>query len=457
MYEFKVYISKFTQQYNTNKSPKKKYFFLKNDFLFFSAKSNKGFSFYNLIYKMSISSREHKRIKIQTFHEAGLSNKEIEQRTGSDSRTVRLWIQRLKEGKGYKTKVRGEYKIKITKEIGEYILDEMLDKPMKYLRDMTIKLEKKYELKVSTETIRRFLIKSGAKSKLPFYKPKLSEKHKQKRLSFAKKNNRAIETNPPIQKDKPLTVINKRRLPWYPEDYSDDSETDDEYWESPEVVSLFGSHERTPKGYDWLRIIFSDESTFQLYPKNNPRSDRVWTKNKIVPPTRTIKYPGGKKGKNNVKIWAAFSAYGKFEPQEYDQLKSADYCGILKRFKRELKTKIKKGIFPKKKYILQQDGASVHCSEETTDFLEKEKIDFISSGAKGEWPACSPDLNPIENLWAILKKRVRRRQPQTREELLYYIKSEWKKIPKNVLENLVYSMPKRLEMVRKNGGDWTPY
>jgi len=50
-----------------------------------------------------------------------------------------------------------------------------------------------------------------------------------------------------------------------------------------------------------------------------------------------------------------------------------------------------------------------------------------------DWPANSPDLNPIENLWNIVKRNVEKRMPQNQKYLTGFMKEEWDAIPKNVL------------------------
>ena len=61
-----------------------------------------------------------------------------------------------------------------------------------------------------------------------------------------------------------------------------------------------------------------------------------------------------------------------------------------------------------------------------------------------EWPACSPDLNPIENLWGILKRKVAKRNPESFENLKQIVISEWNDIPLSTLQNLISDMPIRL-------------
>jgi hypothetical protein len=69
-----------------------------------------------------------------------------------------------------------------------------------------------------------------------------------------------------------------------------------------------------------------------------------------------------------------------------------------------------------------------------------------------DWPSNSPDLNPIENLWAIVKRNVEQRKPKNLGELECFLGEEWGKIPDSLLINLVNSMSQRCkEVIEKNG------
>ena len=70
-------------------------------------------------------------------------------------------------------------------------------------------------------------------------------------------------------------------------------------------------------------------------------------------------------------------------------------------------------------FLFIDDSAPCHRSKAVKEWIHENKISQIS------WPGNSPDLNPIENLWAILKHRVRRKPNTTKQQLLENIKNFW--------------------------------
>lgn len=74
-------------------------------------------------------------------------------------------------------------------------------------------------------------------------------------------------------------------------------------------------------------------------------------------------------------------------------------------------------------WTYQQDNAPIHSAKRTKEFFASKNIPVL------KWPAVSPDLNPMENLWSILSKQVYKggRQFDTLLQLKKAIQEEWAK------------------------------
>ncbi|GFV75752.1 transposable element Tcb2 transposase [Trichonephila clavipes] len=98
-------------------------------------------------------------------------------------------------------------------------------------------------------------------------------------------------------------------------------------------------------------------------------------------------------------------------------------------------------------FILMDDNCTPHRANLVEDFVFEEGI------VRMEWPACSPDINPIEKVWGSLGRRVAWRQPppQTLQELERALLEEWDRIPQLVINSLIDSMPQRNEKVSNHG------
>lgn len=131
-------------------------------------------------------------------------------------------------------------------------------------------------------------------------------------------------------------------------------------------------------------------------------------------------------------------------------MKKEDYIRVLEN---NLPDFVDKSAYPEDEVIFQQDGDPKHTAKIVKQWLASQKFKTM------QWAAQSPDLNPIENLWALLKKRLARYEnaPQNLNELWFRVKSEWANIPTEHIDKLVESMPKCVKCVIKVKGLWRKY
>ncbi|GFW90557.1 transposable element Tcb1 transposase [Trichonephila clavipes] len=104
-------------------------------------------------------------------------------------------------------------------------------------------------------------------------------------------------------------------------------------------------------------------------------------------------------------------------------------------------------------FLFLDDNARPHHANIVDECLQSEDI------TRMDWPAHSPDLNPIEHVWDMLGRRIAARQlpptclPKVRRALLH----EWCNIPQYQIDNLILSMPGRCNACIASSGRHTPY
>lgn len=193
----------------------------------------------------------------------------------------------------------------------------------------------------------------------------------------------------------------------------------------------------------WKQVLWSDESPFYLSFKGRRR---VWRghNERYSPETTTATVKHDKK----INIWGCFTfagvgrihlVSGNMDADQYKQILSRQMIPSSE------------ALFGGEEWTFQHDNDPKHTATIVKTYLDRKNIHVLS------WPAQSPDLNPIENLWSILDQRSKERRPSTTQELFEILKHEWNALPSDVLQRLVESMPRRCQAVIENKGFATKY
>lgn len=327
----------------------------------------------------------HKRYEIVFLHEhpkvENLSFSKIAAYIGCSKSTVIYWVQRWQISKDLTEEPKSGRKRSTTAK-----QDERIVKMAKTEHNITsTKIQGIMEKKgvdISARTIRRRLHESGGKYTNEISKPLLSENHRKKRLEWAKLH----------------------------------------------------------QNFDWNRVIFTDESTFQIFPPKK----KVWQFGKRKKICRTVKHSA------KVHVWGCFSALG---------------FGKLVCFRRNLNGEFmckvyEQGLLPSSSeffgagnldWFLQEDNDPKHRSKIAQNWKAKEGISVLP------WPSMSPDQNPIENVWQIMKLNIAKKKIRSIRGLLVCLSTEWNRLSPELATKLVDSMQRRVTALLESQGDYTMY
>jgi len=189
--------------------------------------------------------------------------------------------------------------------------------------------------------------------------------------------------------------------------------------------------------FDWKNVWFSDESYIEVNQSTTP----VWHKKGQRPTVPKPKFAA------KIMCWGAVSMHFKSKLAVVQgSMTSQRYIETLQGYLLDEKDEsfVRRMVF-------QQDGASCHTSKATQTFLSSTGLTVLP------WPANSPDLNPIENVWAVLKQSVEKRVVKTKDELIRVVQEEWDSLSMEFVRNTIKSMKKRLTQVIENRGTKCDY
>lgn len=199
---------------------------------------------------------------------------------------------------------------------------------------------------------------------------------------------------------------------------------------------------------DWKKVIWSDETKI-----NRLGSDgRKWVWKKAGEGLSDRLVEGTKKfGGGSLMMWGCMMWDGVGYACKIDGRMDADlYVKILEE---DLQASLEHYDKMAEDIIFQQDNDPKHTSKKAKAWFNDHEYQVLS------WPAQSPDLNPIEHLWHHLKRKLAEYQepPKGILELWERVEGEWNKIGPEVCQNLIESMPRRVEAVVKANGGYTKY
>ncbi|KAE8217635.1 hypothetical protein CF326_g9381 [Tilletia indica] len=207
---------------------------------------------------------------------------------------------------------------------------------------------------------------------------------------------------------------------------------------------------------DWKDVIFCDEATIKT---NGAVRRWIWRKRgeELIPDCMGPRFKAADK---SVHVWAAVWGDGHSELVRLDTSESTSARGgfnsqlyadqILKGALWTIKTTME---FEGRTPFLVHDGSPVHTGGPAAAVIDEEEYKVL------DHPPNSPDLNVIENAWAVLKNELAMlsRRPTNPDALFEAAAQIWENISGEFVQALIDSMPRRLEAVRTAKGGATKY
>ena len=199
---------------------------------------------------------------------------------------------------------------------------------------------------------------------------------------------------------------------------------------------------------DWRRVVWSDESKFMIFGSDG--REWCWKDPNISLQPQHVK-PTVKFGGGSVMVWGCMGAFGvgrgckidgRMDGELYREILKDEFMGTL--------SDCNLGV---NEVVFQQDNDPKHTAIKTYEWFKNNKVKIL------DWPAQSPDLNPIEHLWNEMDRRLRQLPGNitSKDDLWDKIQLVWDEIDIASCLKLIDTMPQRIKDVLKAGGGYTKW
>lgn len=201
--------------------------------------------------------------------------------------------------------------------------------------------------------------------------------------------------------------------------------------------------------HDWSKVMFSDESVISRvgsFGRQYYYSNEEHKRKKPHQIRRTPQAGGGK-----MMVWDCITYQRQGDLRRIEErLNSELYVDILNDY---VLASFDFGGMDPANSIFQQDNSRVHTAKLVQRWFDEQEFTVL------KWPANSPDLTIIENVWSYLKYHLNlfQEDPKDMEELWKRVEDIWSNIPEDYLHKLYESMPRRIEALLKSKGGPTNY
>jgi len=196
----------------------------------------------------------------------------------------------------------------------------------------------------------------------------------------------------------------------------------------------------------WCKVVFADVKTF----RGKGRSGQVWVRRPVGEASNPAYSVAHKPHPVSVPAWGCFSAAGPGYMAMFEG--SLEAAGLRDIFRDYLLPTVKEQFEEGADWwLLHDNDPGRHKSQVLRTFMHNNYICPL------DFPPYSPDLNPIENLWADMDKRMDLIDADTKEELEKVVADTWAAISKDYCEQLARSMPAHIQQVIERNGAYPDY